>query len=212
MILVVSTRISTRQSHHALLERAHEELDRNFDRPRFSVHDLAREIGGVSGRQLQRLFYDSGTTFAGERTARRMRRAVELIERRRPIASVARGVGYSRSDHFSCAFKRYYGANPSRLAAGLRLARSLTDRARQPLPPVRAPYYRRTYSRWMADRRRFLRIAAEFFPDTEPRLALGSPHLLRRPDMRTGTARARFEREFPNRRRRRRLQQRHRGS
>lgn len=208
MILVMEARMSTLRTHAALLTATIAELDRNFDRPGFGVKDLALRVGGVSPRQVQRVLATQGTSFRAERDKRRMRRAVELMQQRRPIASVAREVGFSRSDHFAAAFKRRYGANPSRLAMGLRLARSLADRARRPLPPMRAPYYRRTYARWNSDRRRFLRIAGEFFPGTEARLALGDPHLLQRPDMRTGMDRARFEREFAQRRRRRRLRQR----
>ena len=203
MMMIMRRRATTVEAHDQLFARTLRVLEQNFDRPGYDLDDLARGVGGVSRRQLQRLFAANNTSFRGERTARRMRRAIELIEKRRPIARVAREVGYTRSDHFACAFRRWYGASPARLATGLRLARSLAERGREPLPPVRAPYYRRVYARWYADRRRFERIAREFHPGSEARMSLGNPHLLDRPDMRTGTARARFPRELASRRRRR---------
>ena len=72
----------------------------------------------TSRRQLQRAFAEIGeTTFRRHLADVRMRRAVQILRRGRPVSEVAAMVGYREPADFAKAFRRHYGRPPSSLLA-----------------------------------------------------------------------------------------------
>jgi AraC family transcriptional regulator, regulatory protein of adaptative response / methylphosphotriester-DNA alkyltransferase methyltransferase len=79
------------------------------------LDDVARRVA-ASRRQLQRCFAEAaGTTFREYLSQVRMRKARELLaDGSIPVREVARRVGYRQPAQFAKAFRRHYGAPPSR--------------------------------------------------------------------------------------------------
>ncbi len=97
-----------------------EELLAGAVQPReLDLDEVALRVA-TSRRQLQRAFAESGTTsfrtYLGEV---RMRRAKELLaDGSLPVRDVARRVGYRQPAQFAKAFRRRFGAPPSRFRPG----------------------------------------------------------------------------------------------
>ncbi|MEX2194514.1 MAG: helix-turn-helix transcriptional regulator [Thermoleophilaceae bacterium] len=117
------TRNSTIERRRALYEDAIAIIEREFARE-LELDDVARRVA-TSRRQLQRAFAESaGTSFRTCLGEIRMRRARELLaEGSLPVRDVARRVGYRQPAQFAKAFRRRFGAPPSRFrSAGNTLA------------------------------------------------------------------------------------------
>lgn len=109
------TRMTTLERRRALFDEAVAIIEAEYDRP-LDLDDVAYRVA-TSRRQLQRAFSECGdTTFRTYLAEVRMRRARELLaEGATPVAEVGRSVGYRQPAQFSKAFRRAYGAPPSRL-------------------------------------------------------------------------------------------------
>lgn len=112
------TRQSTIERRRSLYEEAAAIIEREFQRE-LDLDDVARRVA-TSRRQLQRAFAESGSTsfrtYLGEV---RMRRAKELLaDGSLPVRDVARRVGYRQPAQFAKAFRRRFGAPPSRFRPG----------------------------------------------------------------------------------------------
>ena len=108
------TRETTVERRRALYEEAAAIIEREYARE-LELDDVARRVA-TSRRQLQRAFAEAGRTsfrtFLGEV---RMTRAQELLGQGTiPVRDVARRVGYRQPAQFAKAFRRRYGAPPSR--------------------------------------------------------------------------------------------------
>ena len=108
------TRKTTVDRRRALYEEAAAIIEREYARD-LELDEIARRVA-TSRRQLQRAFTEAGQTsfrtFLGEV---RMRRAQELLEEGgTPVRDVARRVGYRQPAQFAKAFRRRFGAPPSR--------------------------------------------------------------------------------------------------
>lgn len=88
-----------------------------------SLDALARRLK-LSPRQTQRLLMEYyGKTFQQKKAEARMSAAAILLsDKDRNIASIAEALGYSSAEHFSSAFRKYYGASPSGYRRQLRSA------------------------------------------------------------------------------------------
>ena len=84
-----------------------------YEYPYLTLETLAQRLG-LSTRQTERLLdRHYGKTFLKKRTEARMSAALILIEdSSRSITGISEELGYSTVEHFSDAFKRYYGASP----------------------------------------------------------------------------------------------------
>ena len=75
--------------------------------------DMLSEKIGLSNRQTERLLKEQyGKTFLQKRTEARMSAALILLENKKPIGQIAEMLGYSSCEHFSNAFKQFYGKSP----------------------------------------------------------------------------------------------------
>lgn len=83
-----------------------------------SLDEIARRIAS-SRRQLQRAYAEiGGTTFREHLTRVRMEQAAGLLaDRELTVREVARRVGYRQPAQFAKAFRRRFGAPPSRFRA-----------------------------------------------------------------------------------------------
>lgn len=77
-----------------------------------TIDTLSAKIG-LSNRQTERLLKEQyGKTFLQKRTEARMSAALILLESKRIVSQVAEIVGHSSCEHFTNAFKQFYGASP----------------------------------------------------------------------------------------------------
>ncbi len=78
-----------------------------------SLETLADRLK-LSTRQTQRLLKEYyGKSFQQKKAEARMSAAGMLLqERERSISSIAEALGYSSTEHFSSAFRKYYGVSP----------------------------------------------------------------------------------------------------
>jgi two-component system response regulator YesN len=108
------TRQSTIERRRALFDDAVAIIEREYARD-LELDDVARRVA-TSRRQLQRAFAESGeTSFRSYLGEVRMRRARELLaDGNIPVRDVARRVGYRQPAQFAKAFRRRFGAPPSR--------------------------------------------------------------------------------------------------
>lgn len=108
------TRETTIERRRALYEEAAAIIEREYARD-LELDEVARRVA-TSRRQLQRAFSESGnTSFRTHLGEVRMRRARELLaEGGTPVRDVARRVGYRQPAQFAKAFRRRFGAPPSR--------------------------------------------------------------------------------------------------
>lgn len=84
-----------------------------YEYPTLSLETLADRLK-LSTRQTQRLLKEYyGKSFQQKKAEARMSAAGMLLrEHGRSIASVAEALGYSSTEHFSSAFRKYYGVSP----------------------------------------------------------------------------------------------------
>lgn len=96
------------------LHYARELIEQNLENPR-TILQLS-ELSGLNDfklkRDFKRLF---GMTIFAYLTEFRLRRAKQLLSEGESISEVAYKMGYKHPQHFSAAFKRYYGYLPSQL-------------------------------------------------------------------------------------------------
>ncbi|MBQ8184350.1 MAG: AraC family transcriptional regulator [Lachnospiraceae bacterium] len=80
-----------------------------YEYQNLSLDDLAERLS-LSRRQTERLLKEHyGKTFLQKKTEAKMAAAAILLgDKDRSIASIAEELGYSSTEHFSAAFKRYY--------------------------------------------------------------------------------------------------------
>jgi len=78
-----------------------------------SLEELASKLN-LSSRQTERLLKQYyGKTFLQKKTEARMAMAVVLLtDSRKTITAISDSLGYSSTEHFSAAFKKYYGMTP----------------------------------------------------------------------------------------------------
>lgn len=81
-----------------------------YEYQNLSLEDLAGRLG-LGRRQTERLLKEHyGKTFQQKKTEAKMAAAALLLaDRQRSIASVAVELGYSSAEHFSAAFRHFYG-------------------------------------------------------------------------------------------------------
>ena len=111
-------RQSTIERRRALYDEAVAIIEREFARD-LDLDDVARRVA-TSRRQLQRAFAESASTsFRTHLGEVRMSRARELLaDGSLPVRDVARRVGYRQPAQFAKAFRRRFGAPPSRFRPG----------------------------------------------------------------------------------------------
>ena len=96
-----------------VLRASLEYIDHHYSSPSLSVKSVS-EYCFVSESYLRKLFSDKlGRSPFQYITDIRMQKAEMLLYEKRPIAEIARLVGYSDVYQFSRAYKRYYGYAPS---------------------------------------------------------------------------------------------------
>ena len=78
-----------------------------------TLEELASQLG-LSPRQTERLLYAQyGKTFRQKKNEAKMSAALLLLEEDgRSITETALSLGYSSPEHFSAAFRRYFGLSP----------------------------------------------------------------------------------------------------
>ena len=80
-----------------------------YDYNALTLDSLSERIG-LSNRQTERLLKEQyGKTFSQKRTEARMSKALMLLEEKKPITEIADILGYSSCEHFSNAFKSFFG-------------------------------------------------------------------------------------------------------
>lgn len=86
-----------------------------YEYPSLSLDALAHRLK-LSPRQTQRLLTEYyGKTFQQKKAEAKMSAAAILLsDKDRNIASIAEALGYSSAEHFSSAFRKYYGTSPSK--------------------------------------------------------------------------------------------------
>jgi AraC-like DNA-binding protein len=102
------------------LELMKTEILSKLDRHDLTVETIAR-ANGVSGRQAQRLFAQSGTTFSEFVLERRLSLAHRLLldasNRHRKISDVAYAAGFGDLSYFNRTFRKRFGVTPSDIQA-----------------------------------------------------------------------------------------------
>jgi len=83
-----------------------------------SAEELAAECGLSTSRFLHLFSAHTGTSFRRYRLWTRMLRAAQLIADRRDLTTAATDAGFASPSHFSAAFRRMFGLQPSQLLAG----------------------------------------------------------------------------------------------
>ena len=84
-----------------------------YEYPSLSLDGLAAKLN-LSRRQTERLLKQYyGKTFQQKKTDARMAAAVVLLDKQASITETADGLGFSSVEHFSAAFKKYYGVTPT---------------------------------------------------------------------------------------------------
>jgi AraC-like DNA-binding protein len=88
----------------------------HLDRSSLSIERIAQS-NGISARQAQRLFAQSGQTFSEFVLDQRLSLARRLLlaasNRHRKISDIAHACGFSDLSYFNRTFKRRFGATPS---------------------------------------------------------------------------------------------------
>ncbi len=96
-------------------------ITRNLARPELGISDVAGQHG-IAARQAQRLFESEGTTFSEFVQGQRLERVHRMLTSRSAeldtIGDISLRCGFSDPSHFNRAFKRRYGASPSKVRGG----------------------------------------------------------------------------------------------
>jgi transcriptional regulator GlxA family with amidase domain len=86
------------------------------ERAGYDANQLAARCG-VCVRQLQRFFQRTKAQSPQFwLNVQRLQRAKQLVGEGRSVKEIAFNLKYKHRSHFSCAYKRFYGVAPSRLA------------------------------------------------------------------------------------------------
>lgn len=97
------------------LARVLQKIDQSLDDPDFNAEEMAR-ILRMSRRNLDRLLAGCGTSFARLLMDRRLRRAVDFLEKPEAAGSsvtqVALAVGFENHSFFSRKFRERFGSSP----------------------------------------------------------------------------------------------------
>lgn len=90
-----------------------------YEYKNLSLDDLAKRLG-LSPRQTERCLKEHyNKTFLQKKTESRMSTATILLsDPARSITSISNDLGYSSIEHFSSAFKRYFGVSPKEYRKG----------------------------------------------------------------------------------------------
>lgn len=85
-----------------------------YDYKTLTLDGLAKQVN-LGKRQTERLLQKHyNKTFSQKKTEARMSAACLLLqETNKPIATIAEELGYSSSEHFTYAYKKYYGFTPT---------------------------------------------------------------------------------------------------
>lgn len=85
-----------------------------YDYKTLTLDGLAKQVN-LGKRQTERLLQKHyNKTFSQKKTEARMSAACLLLqETNKPIATIAEELGYSSSEHFTYAYKKYYGTTPT---------------------------------------------------------------------------------------------------
>lgn len=85
-----------------------------YEYQNLSLEELSRRLG-LSPRQTERLLkYQYGMTFQQKKTQARMSAAaMMLVNTADSIGFISESIGYSSLEHFSAAFRKYYGISPT---------------------------------------------------------------------------------------------------
>lgn len=97
------------------MEKVHMFLENNMSKS-ITIRDLA-QFAGINTSKLKHDFKQAyGTTIFKRLTSLRMKRAHRLLaENDLTVAYVSQTVGYKNPQHFTVAFKKYYGFLPREL-------------------------------------------------------------------------------------------------
>jgi AraC-like DNA-binding protein len=102
----------------ARLELMKKGVLQNLDRPDLTIGSVARSLG-LSSRQAQRLFSETGTTFTEFVVEQRLLFARRLLsepcQQHSKITTIAQATGFSDPSYFNRAFRKRFGATPTDL-------------------------------------------------------------------------------------------------
>src|SRR4029078_2367821 len=80
---------------------------------RWTLADIAAEIGGSPVYLTQVFQQVEGSPLYRHQLHRRLARALDLLAQHDDLAALSQDVGFSSHSHFSAAFQRAYGRSPS---------------------------------------------------------------------------------------------------
>lgn len=104
--------VLVRDSEHPLVQAALTAIQLRFREP-LKLETVAKEQY-VNAAYLGRIFRaQTGQSFRDALTEERMRRAERLLRQQVSVSDTAVAVGYSDSNYFSRAYKKYFGHSPS---------------------------------------------------------------------------------------------------
>lgn len=106
-------KISLKSSDEILMEKIMRSINNHLDNPKFSVEELANEVGLSRvhiHRKLKELTNQSASDFI--RGIRLKQAAALLSKKKMGISEVAYAVGYTNLSHFSATFREQYGETP----------------------------------------------------------------------------------------------------
>ena len=104
--------VLVRDSEHPLVQAALTAIQLRFREP-LKLETVAKEQY-VNAAYLGRIFrVQTGQSFRDALTEERMRRAERLLRQQVSVSDTAVAVGYSDSNYFSRAYKKYFGHSPS---------------------------------------------------------------------------------------------------
>lgn len=106
-------KISLKSSDEILMERIMKAVNGHIDNPKFSVEELASEVGLSRvhiHRKLKELTNQSASDFI--KSIRLKQAATLLSEKKMSISEVAYAVGYTNLSHFSATFREQFGETP----------------------------------------------------------------------------------------------------
>ena len=106
-------KILLKSSDEILMEKIMKTINNHLNNPKFSVEELANEVGLSRvhiHRKLKELTNQSASDFI--RSIRLKQAALLLSEKKMGISEVAYAVGYTNLSHFSATFREQYGETP----------------------------------------------------------------------------------------------------